>query len=267
MDQQQISKKLDNLIAEIKKYKRPLLALSGGLDSSFLTFAIYKSGVDAATITIKSSLFPDSELNRACSISKEYNLPNIILDLTYSHLSKIQNNPHDRCYICKKMLFSKIKDYAENNDFDVVFDGTTYDDLDKYRPGIKAKDELNVVSPLVISKIAKDELRGISRFYELEFSELPSFSCFATRFPYNYNITVNQIKSVASAEKFIKECGFSQVRVRCHDDIARIELSIDELGKIIEKSNREKIVKKLDGLGFKYVTIDLQGFNSGSMDK
>lgn len=258
--------KFDQLIRIIQRYKKPLLALSGGLDSSFMTFAMHKSAVNAETITLVSDLFPDSEINRAKQISNRFKIKHTLLDLSDLHLDTIRQNPQNRCYICKKTLFKTIISYATNNGFDAVFDGTTYDDQFQYRPGIKAKDELGVISPIAEAQISKEEIRQISRHFNLEFAELPSFSCFATRFPYDETLTRDKIRAVASAEEFFKEKGFQQVRVRSHQGIARIEVNKADFKNILESDLNHIIVETLMQLGFDYVTLDLAGFRSGSMD-
>lgn len=259
--------KFNALVSYLKRYKKPLLALSGGLDSSFLAFALSKTNTLAETITLQSSLFPKSELRRASRISHTFDLPHTFIDIENLHLKTIQENPEDRCYICKKVLFEKINSFAKENGFDVVLDGTTYDDQFGYRPGLKAKTELGVVSPIAVMKIRKSEIREICREHRLDFADLPSFSCFATRFPYHTLITAEKIKRVAQAEEFIKEKGFIQVRVRSHGTIARIEVNSEEFSKFLSPALHLAIVDKLTQLGFTYITLDLAGFKSGSMDK
>ncbi len=145
----------------------------------------------------------------------------------------------------------------------ICFDGTTFDDLGKYRPGLKAKDELGIISPLALTEISKDELREMCRAFNLDFAELPSFSCFATRFPYDEIISLPRLKAVALAEQLLKQVGFRQVRVRVHQNIARLEIYKEDFPEII---TNQKIIKELKNLGFDYITLDLEGFRSGSMD-
>jgi uncharacterized protein len=258
--------KYQNLIEIINRYKKPLIALSGGLDSLFLSYAVSKSASKGCTITLVSDLFSNSEIERAANFSDKFQLRNIKFDIGEKHLKVVANNPKLRCYDCKKLLFSSVKDYAIEYDFDVIFDGTTFDDLDKYRPGLKAKDELGVVSPLALAEITKSELRKLAEHFDLEFAQLPSFSCFATRFPYNAKITKEKVLRVAKAEEFLRKHGFNQVRVRDHNDIARIEVYSADLAKFLGET-RAEISQFLKSLGFKYVTLDLDGFISGSMDR
>lgn len=259
-----LSNKFHKLISIIGSYKKPLLALSGGLDSSFLTFALSKSSREGKTITAVSELFSDSEIARAKRISEQYGIENIVLNIYGKHIPYIKNNPKDRCYLCKKALFTKIDEYREEHGFDILLDGTTYDDLFKHRPGLKAKDQLGVVSPLAEAEISKDDLREIARHYDLEFADLPSFSCLATRFPYGENLTLDKVIAVEKGEQFLKEKGFSQYRVRSHNGIARIEVLPEDFSRLIDI--KDEIVSTLKDLGFDYVTIDLEGFRSGSMD-
>jgi uncharacterized protein len=258
--------KFNKLIKIIDRYEKPLLALSGGLDSSFLAFALSRSNTTPYSITITSDFFPATEITRAREISQTYKLRHQTLDMSQRHLNIIASNPLDRCYICKKALFGELSEVLKHNGNDVLFDGTTYDDLNKHRPGLKAKEELGVVSPLALAEITKSELREIARMFKLDFAELPSFSCFATRFPYNSQITKKKVKAVCSAEELIKNLGFKQVRVRYHDNIARVEVSKADIPKLIAEDNYIQITNKLKTLGFEYITLDLEGFRSGSMD-
>lgn len=256
--------KWQKLLKIIKKYPKPLLALSGGLDSSFLTFAISEAEVDATTATIVSELFSQTETKRAKNLSKNYNIHHLEISFSGKHHTYLKENPVDRCYTCKKILFMELKNYADKEDFTALFDGTTYDDLTKHRPGLKAKVELGVISPLAEAKICKEDLKDIARHFNLDFAELPSFSCLATRFPYGEKLNLNKLSSVEKAEKFLLDKGFEQIRVRSHNNIARIEVYPNDFEKIIELQN--EVIAYLKDLGFTYITLDLEGFRSGSMD-
>lgn len=256
--------KWKDLQSILARYSRPLLALSGGLDSSFLSFAIAESSIKGTTITIASELFSITETKRSQELSDKYGLTHIEIDFSGKHSVQFKENPVDRCYICKKALFTKIRDYAEAEGFDVLFDGTTYDDLTKHRPGLKAKDELGIVSPIAEARITKDELRKIARHFGLEFAELPSFSCLATRFPYGEELTLEKLSMVEKAERFFISKDFKQIRVRSHKGIARIEIFPKDFYRIIE--DKREVISYLKDLGFNYITLDLEGFRSGSMD-
>ena len=262
-----IQNKYEKLLEIINKYQKPLLALSGGLDSSFLSYAIKNSGANGQTITIKSPFFPNAEIERAQNIAKQFGLPNHLIDLGSLHLKILKNNHIHRCYYCKRENFGKIIEYANSNDFDVVFDGTIHDDSFVYRPGMKAIKEHGVVSPLQMAELSKMEIRELCREFNLDFAELPSFSCFATRFPYNEELTLEKVKRVNQAEKFMHGLGFIQFRVRSHNNIARIEIDLENINKFVEPNFMKIITKKFKQLGFDYVTLDLEGFRSGSMDE
>ncbi len=261
-----IFKKYQRLLKFIQNYRKPLLALSGGLDSSFLAYSIKESGVNGESITLKSPFFPDSEILRAINIAKNTGLNNFLIDIGKKHLQLIETNPTDRCYVCKKENFTTISKYARENNFDVVFDGTTFDDSFSYRPGLKAIEELGIKSPIKEAQISKNEIRQLCRSFNLSFAELPSFSCFATRFPYYEKLTSKKIEQVKKAELFFHQQGFKKIRVRSHNNLARIEIDLPDMKKFNDPKLQKVIIKKLKNLGFDYITLDLEGFRSGSMD-
>lgn len=263
---QEVFVKYSDLLNIINGYGKPLLALSGGLDSSFLAFAIKDAGVDGTVVTVKSSLFPESERIHAIHISEQLGLDYSIIDLTDRHLEWVKDNPENRCYLCKKAIFSHIRVHAGDMGADIVLDGTTYDDSFSYRPGMRALEELGIISPIKESGITKAEIRMLCRYFNLEFADLPSFSCFATRFPYREILTEGKIERVSRAESFLKALGFVGIRVRSHDNLARIEINLSEIHKFYDSEIMNAIAGKLKILGFDYVTLDLEGFRSGSMD-
>lgn len=259
----------ENLIAYLTPYakKRTALAFSGGADSTLLLMILsklcQKEGGTVTAFYAKTALNPRLEDKEAYKICSDFNVNLEIVDVDI--LEKIKNNPINRCYLCKKSIFSLIKEKAQSLDCDIVFDGTNSDDLKEYRPGLKAIAELDIISPLALLHINKKTVRAILKEHNIPTAAKPSSPCLATRFPYGTILTKDKLDAVGIAESKIKTLGFYNVRVRAHDSVARIELDANEFIKALEK--KASIVDIVKKAGFDYVTLDLEGFKSGSMDK
>lgn len=244
------------------------IAFSGGVDSSL----ILKIAADAAkrqnkkvyAVTFETKLHPVSDVNISKRVASEMGAIHEIIQLNEFENKEILKNPVDRCYLCKKMLFEKLLEFAKKNDLKYVLDGTNADDLNVYRPGVKALGELGIISPLARLGIIKEEVRQISKRLNISVASRPSAPCMATRLPYNTEIDFNLLRDIEKSEDFIKSLGFNVVRVRVHDDIVRIEVNKEDLMKLVQNNN--EIVKYLKALGFIYITVDMEGFRSGSMD-
>jgi len=181
---------------------------------------------------------------------------------------KFRENPIDRCYYCKTELFNKLNNIAKERGINWIADGSITDDLTDFRPGSKAKREQNVRSPLLEANLSKSEVREISRYLGLPTWDKQSFACLASRFPYGFGITKDALKKIDLAENLLRQLGFKSFRVRHHDDkTARIEVGHDELTRILEPELRKKIISEFKQLGFNYVTLDLQGYRTGSMNE
>lgn len=262
--------KCDRLKKIMKGYakKNVAIAFSGGVDSSLLLKFASDFAKNANTkvyaITLDTELHSVEDIEIASEVAKKAGVRHIILSQKVLDNDLIQNNPTDRCYQCKKMLFSKIMEKAALNGADIVMDGTNTDDMKVYRPGIRALEELGVKSPLREVGFSKADVRKMAAEYGISVSDRPSAPCLATRFPYGTLLTAEKIKKVDEAEQYIKSLGYYNVRVRVHGEIARIEVGENELTKLVE--HRDDIVKKLKKIGYSYITVDLEGFRSGSMD-
>lgn len=239
------------------------LAFSGGIDSTLLLYLCKDMNLHAVTF---SSIFqPEEETAFTKQLCIHYNIKHTVLELNPLDNEIIKNNPKDRCYHCKKMFFEQIKSYAEENNLKNILDGTNYDDLKEYRPGLKALKEMNITSPFAEHKITKEEIRLYAKECKIEIFDKPSTPCLATRFPYGSLLEAPKIEQVKTGEKILKTNGFLQNRLRMHGDVARIEIEKNKFDKLLK--NREKITNELKSAGFHYITLDLEGFRSGSMDK
>ncbi len=254
------------LRAYLQKYKSAVIAFSGGVDSTFLARVakdIY--GDNLLLITATSSTYPFYELDEAKSLAKLLGIKHKIIVSEEIDIPGYADNPPDRCYYCKSELFGKIKYIATKEGFEAVFDGSNADDLKDFRPGMKAKLEKGVISPLAETGFTKSDIRHFSTELKLPTATKQSYACLASRFPYGEKITKVKLDRLASAEFDVRELGFSQFRIRSHEDLARFEFIRDEMDKAW--SLREKLTDICKKSGFKYVSIDLIGYRTGSMNE
>jgi len=263
------SHKLENLRKILKELDSCMVAFSGGVDSSFLlkvaSEVLEKDRVLA--VSAKSETYPKEELECAKEIAKEFGVEHLTIESEELKMPQFRMNPSDRCYYCKTELFQKLKDVAKERDLNFVIDGTNYDDIGDHRPGMKALRELGIRSPLKEAMMTKEDIRSFSRKMGLKTWNKPSFACLASRFPYGKEITREKLSIVDKAESFLRGLNFKQVRVRHHGEIARIELERNDIGTFISKGLMDKVVKKFKELGFLYVTLDLEGYRTGSMNE
>lgn len=262
--------KEQQLMKVLNKYadKDIIVAFSGGVDSTLLLTAVCKlateKGCTVYAVTMKTTLHPSYELSQAEIIAKRTGAIFLSMEVNEFSEADIENNPIDRCYRCKKSLFQKIRDKADEYGIEIIMDGTNTDDLLTYRPGIKALKELEVKSPLVEAGFAKKDVRELAAKYYLEAATKPAAPCLATRFPYNTQLTEKRLENVERGETILKKFGFYNLRLRVHENIVRIEVDENEFEKVL--AYRKEIVDDLKTLGYDYVTLDLEGFRSGSMD-
>lgn len=253
------------LLDLLSMYPSQVVALSGGADSAFLLAAAKESGAEnVSALTVATPYVPEIEMNRAGEISAFLDVPHRIVEIKRIH-EKIEKNPADRCYSCKRILFSEILREAESIGA-AVFDGSNADDKPDRRPGMKALRELGVKSPLAECGLTKKDVRTLSRQMGLPSADIPSCSCLLTRFPYNTRIEEGMLRRVESAEEFIRDRDFRQVRVRVHGDVARIEVGREERIRFFNGQFLDELHAGLSALGFRYVAVDAYGFASGRMD-
>jgi len=258
--------KLERLKGKLKKMNKVAVGFSGGVDSSFLLKILSDVlGKNTLAITIKSPAHPKSEIEEALRIVGSMNVKHEIIDLDITESSEFKKNNIDRCYYCKKMIFSKIKDVAKKDDIDYVVDASNANDLDDYRPGMKALKEIGIISPLIDVNLTKKEIRDLSRHLNLDTWNKPSFACLASRFPYEIEISKVRLKQVEKAEMFLNSLGLIELRVRYHNEIARIEVPKPAFQTVLKYS--KEITKQFKKFGFKYVTLDIEGYRSGSLNE
>ncbi|MDF2840491.1 MAG: hypothetical protein K0Q99_1263 [Clostridia bacterium] len=257
--------KLEKLKTIIKETGGAVVAFSGGVDSTFLLKVAYDVlGSKVLAVTANSETYPKRELEAAKAYAKSLDIRHIVIETLELEIDGFADNPPDRCFYCKHELFSKLTDIAKSNGIDYVFDGSNYDDRNDHRPGMRAAKQLGVISPLKQAEMTKDDIRSISKELGLSTWNKPSFACLSSRFPYGTKITPEKLVVIGEAEDYIRDLGFYELRVRHHDNIARIEIGKADLVKIIPFA--DQIVAKLKSLGFLYVTLDLAGYKTGSMN-
>ncbi|MBI5885452.1 MAG: ATP-dependent sacrificial sulfur transferase LarE [Deltaproteobacteria bacterium] len=245
-----------------------LVAFSGGVDSTFLLkTAVDVLGKNAAAMTATSPTYPEREFKEACSLATLIHARHIVVESNELEIPNFADNSEKRCYFCKSELFRIACEKAASMGFANVVDGSNADDLQDYRPGKTAATELGVRSPLQEARLTKDEIRLLSRDLGLPTWDKPSFACLSSRFPYGTAITQDRLDKVSRAEELLRSLGFTQFRVRYHNETARIEVDPGALARFLDEGLRKEIVEGFKEIGFVYVTLDLQGYRTGSMNE
>jgi uncharacterized protein len=258
--------KLIQLQRKINDMKKVTIGFSGGVDSTFLLAVCAQIlGRNTLAVTVNAPLFPVKEINEAKKLAASMNINHKFINLDITVIKAFTHNPPDRCYHCKKLIYSTIKEVANTHNISNVLDASNHDDKKDYRPGMKALQELNIQTPLIDVHLTKEEIRLLSKQMNLPTWSKPSFACLASRFPYKIPITESRLHQVEQAESILANLGLHQYRVRFHNEIARIEVEQTEFKKIFE--NKDKIVKSLKTLGFRYITLDLEGYRPGSLNE
>jgi len=259
--------KYSRLLGILKDFDSAVLAFSGGVDSSFLLRALKDSGIRTLAVTAASETMPPDDFNNAEALAAMTGITFRRIETSELDDPDFTRNPRDRCYYCKKELFAQLSKIAADEGYAAIMDGNNVDDLSDWRPGRKAALEHGVKSPLIDAGFTKDEIRALSKELGLPTWSRPASPCLASRIPYGMTISKEALKRISEAEAFLKGLGFVELRVRSHPgDMARIEVPKPEIGNILAKGQAEKISRRFRELGFKYITVDIDGFRSGNLN-
>ncbi|MBN1493579.1 MAG: ATP-dependent sacrificial sulfur transferase LarE [Candidatus Omnitrophica bacterium] len=263
-----LQKKYDRLLAYIGSYEKIVLAYSGGVDSTLLLKVIAQvlPAENIIAVIAESPTFPQEESIGARAICEGWGVPYAVITTEEMNDANFVNNPEDRCYFCKRELFNKILQYAYNKGITYIFEGSNAEDIHDHRPGLRALRELGIKSPLLECGLSKDEIRALSREFGVPTAAKPSLACLSSRIPYGTQITEKVLKMVHDAEKIIRLFGVTQCRVRHYGDCARIEVEPKDIGTLTRHEIRTQICEALKKIGYKYITLDLEGYRSGSMN-
>jgi len=257
--------KLEEILCDLK---RVVVAYSGGVDSTYLAYKAHRVlGAGALAVTADSPSVPTHQRKMALRIAGQFGFPHEIIGTAEVELPEYRDNPPNRCYFCKDELFGRLTAIAQARGYAAVLDGLNVDDLGDYRPGRTAAGEHGVRSPLVEAGLDKNEIRELSRRAGLPTADEPASACLASRFPYGVKITDEKLRTVDRGEEALREMGFRVFRVRHHDDLVRLEFGSPDLARALDPDMAARLAAVFKALGYKFVTLDLEGYRSGSANE
>jgi uncharacterized protein len=263
-----LDRKEQHLVEILKEMQSAVVGFSGGVDSAYLAYmANHVLGEKALCVTALSPSFPSYQLEETTDFVERFQLHHLVIHTEELENLKYQENSPNRCYFCKSELFTKLQAIADERGFHAVLDGTNYDDLGDYRPGRQAAAETLVRSPLLEAQMTKLDIRELSRRAGLPTWDKPALPCLASRFPYGVQISAEKLSVVDRGERVLRSYGFRVFRVRYHESLVRLEFSPEELPKALNTTMAAILLKEFKALGFKYVTVDLEGYRSGALNE
>jgi uncharacterized protein len=268
VDKEKARSKKETLLRHLKGLESLLVAFSGGVDSSFLLAVAHQAlGEKVLAATARSTTYPSKELQEASEFARKRGIQQVVFESDEASLPDFLSNSPNRCYHCKKSLSQELQRVAKERDIQHIAHAANLDDLDDYRPGLKAAQEMGIMAPLVDARLNKEEIRFLSKEMGLSTWDKPAMACLASRIPYGEPITEEKLKMIEAAEAFLAKEGFRQFRVRHHGPVARIEVEGSDIKRIVQTELRKKIVERFREIGFLHIALDLEGYVTGSLNR